>query len=188
MLSRLALCTGVMLLLVAGGCVHSSSNGVTISSPTVPPNATQTLKDGLLAAKIRAEVVAVDVDAAAYLGVHVHDGDVSISGIVRSASERSKIDAAVRKVGGVERLHDDIRVNSRAKSFSGGDFALAAHATASLAAQTGINAANIRVSAENGVITLRGTVPSQSIKTTAVESVEHLGDVKRVVDELRVRK
>lgn len=182
-----ALCTGAILLL-ASGCVHSTNNGVTITSPTVPPNTTQTLKDGLLAAKIRAEVVAVDVDAATHLGVHVHEGDVLMSGIVRSSSERSKIDVAVRKVGGVKQLHDEIRIDPKAQSFSSGDFALAAHATASLAAQTGINAAGIRVSAENGVITLRGSVPSASIKTTAVESVEHLGGVKRVVDELRVGK
>lgn len=184
----LALCTGAMLLLIVSGCVHSSDNGVTITSPTVPASATQTLKDGLIAAKIRAEVVSVDVDAATHLGVHVHDGDVLISGVVRNASERSKIDVAVRKVRGVQQLHDEIRIDPKAQSFSGGDFALAAHATASLAAQTGINAANIRVSAENGVLTLRGTVPSASIKTTALESVEHLGGVKRVVDELRVGK
>jgi len=182
-----ALCIGAMLLLTSG-CVHSSNSGVTISAPSVPPNTTQTLKDGLLAAKIRAEVVSVDIDAATHLGVHVHDGDVLISGIVRNASERSKIEVAVRKVSGVHQLHDDIRIDPKAQSFSGGDFALAAHATASLAAQTGINAANIRVSAENGVVTLRGTVPSASIKTTAVESVEHLSGVKRVVDELRVGK
>ena len=188
MLPRLILCTGVVLLLIDSGCVRSSNGGVTITSPTVPPNATQTLKDGLLAAKIRAEVVTVDVDAATHLGVHVHDGDVLISGIVRTRSERSKIDASVRKMHGVQQLRDDIRVDSKAQSFSSGDFALAAHATASLAAQTGINAANIRVSAENGVVTLRGTVPSPSIKTTAVESVQHLGGVKRVVDDLRVGK
>jgi osmotically-inducible protein OsmY len=173
---------------MASGCVHASNGAVTITSPSVPPNATQTLKDGLMAAKIRAQVVAVDVDAATHLGVHVHDGNVVITGIVRSSSERSKIDNSVRKMNGVQQLHDEIRIDSKAQSFSGGDFALAAHATGTLAAQIGINAANIRVSAENGVITLRGNLPSASIKTTAVESVEHLDGVKRVVDELRVGK
>jgi osmotically-inducible protein OsmY len=168
--------------------VHASNGAVTITSPSVPPNATQTLKDGLLAAKVRAQVVSVDIDAATHLGVHVHDGDVVITGIVRNSSERSKIDKSVRKVNGVQQLRDEIRINSKAQSFSGGDFALAAHATGTIVAQTGINAAGIRVSAENGVITLRGNVPSSSIRTTAVESVEHLDGVKHVVDELRVGK
>ena len=167
------------------GCVQHD-HGVTITAPSVPPSATQVLKDGLLAAKVRAEVVAVDVDAATHLGVHVQDGDVTLRGVVRTEAERSKIDVAVRKVDGVKALHDDIHINPKASSFSGGDFALAAHATATLAAQTGINAANIRVSAQNGVVTLTGSVPSPSIKTTAVESVEHLSGVKRVVDRLRV--
>lgn len=174
------------LSLLCTGCVHNQGNGVGIAAPSVPPSATEYLRDGLLAAKVRAQVVAVDVDAATHLGVHVHDGDVALSGIVRTAAERAHIDAAVRKVKGVRALHDDIRINPQAPSFSSGDFALAAHATAALAAQTGVNAANIRVSAENGVLTLRGVVPSPSIKTTAVESVQHLSGVKRVVDELRV--
>lgn len=176
------------LLFLCAGCVRTQGNSVTIAAPSVPPNATQYLKDGLLEAKVRAQVVAVDVDAATHLGVHVHDGDVALSGVVRTKAERAKIDAAVRKVNGVRALRDDIRINPQAPAFSSGDFALAAHATAALAAQTGVNAANIRVSADNGTVTLRGIVPSASIKTTAVETVQHLGGVKRVVDQLRVRK
>ena len=176
------------VILVVAGCVHNSDNSVTITAPSVPPSATQYLKDGLLAAKVRAQVVAVDVDAATHLGVHVHDGDVELTGMVRTRAERSHIDAAVRKVNGVRELRDQISINPQAQSFSSGDFALAAHATAALAAQTGVNAANIRVSAENGVLTLRGNVPSASIKTTAVETVQHLSGVKRVVDQLRVGK
>jgi len=188
MVSRFALCVCAVLLLIASGCVHASNGAVTFTSPTVPPNAAQSIKDSMLMGKIRAQVVTVDLNAATHLGVRVRGGYVVITGVVRDSSERSKIEHAVRKISGVYGLDDEIRIDPKAQSFSGGDFALAAHATGSLAAQTGINAANIRVSAENGVITLRGTVPSQSIKTTAVESVEHLGGVKRVVDELRVGK
>ncbi|MGH7328396.1 MAG: BON domain-containing protein [Polyangiaceae bacterium] len=176
-----------MFLLIAG-CVRTQDHGVTISSPSVPPSATEYIKDGLLAAKIRAQVVAVDIDAATHLGVVVRSGDVVLSGVVRTSAERSHIDTAVHKVSGVRQLHDDIRVDPRAASFSSGDLALAAHATAALAAQTGVNAARIRVSAQDGVITLRGRVPSASIETTAVDTVKHLSGAKRVVNELRVGK
>ena len=179
-----ALCSATVLSLL--GCVREDHGGVTITPPSVPPNATQVLKDGLLGAKVRAQVVAVDLDAATHLGVHVENGDVTLRGIVRTTQERERIDTAVRKVDGVRQLHDEIHINAKAQSFSGGDFALAAHATAALAAQTGVNAANIQVSAENGVVTLRGTLPSASIKATALETVQHLSGVKRVVDGLRV--
>lgn len=178
----------IVTLMVIAGCVRTQDHGVTISSPSVPPSATEYIKDGLLAAKIRAQVVAVDIDAATHLGVVVHNGDVVLSGVVRTPKERSRIDAAVHKVSGVRQLHNEIRVDPHAASFSGGDLALAAHATAALAAQTGVNAANIRVSAQDGVITLRGHVPSASIKATALETVKHLSGAKRVVDELRVQK
>lgn len=176
----------LLVAMMGAGCVRSNSSGVTIASPTVPPSASEAIKDGLLAAKVRAQVVAVDIDAATYLGIHVHDGDVQLTGVVRTPGERARIDSAIRKVSGVAHLHDDLRVDSHASSFSGGDFALAAHATAALAAQTGVNAANIRVSAQNGIVTLTGHVPSASIKATAVETVGHLSGVKRVVDKLNV--
>jgi osmotically-inducible protein OsmY len=178
---------GAALLMVAAvGCVRTQNHGVTITPPSVPPSAAQYLKDGLLAAKVRAAVVGVDVDAATHLGVAVHNGDVVLRGVVRTAQERSRIDASVRKVGGVHELRDEMRINPKAPSLSSADLALAAHATASLAAQTGVNAARIRVSAEGGIVTLRGVVPSASIKATAIDTVRHLGGVKRVVDELRV--
>jgi len=182
---RIPLAIAVAVLLLTG-CVHSDNHGVTVASPTVPPSAAEYLKDGLLATKVRAQVVAVDIDAATHLGVEAHNGDVVLRGLVRTQAERVRIDRAVRKVNGVRQLHDEMQVNSKAASFSGGDFALAAHATAALAAQTGVNAANIRVSALNGAVTLSGHVPSQSIKATAVDTVRHLSGVKRVIDKLNV--
>lgn len=182
---RLASAIAVIVLLLSG-CVHSDNHGVSVASPTVPPSAAEYLKDGLLATKVRAQVVAVDIDAATHLGVDVHNGDVVLRGIVRTQDERRRIEEAVRKVSGVHELHDEMQVNPKAASFSGGDFALAAHATAALAAQTGVNAANIRVSAQNGVVTLTGHVPSASIRATADDTVRHLSGVKRVVDKLNV--
>lgn len=168
------------------GCVHSENHSVTIAAPSVPPSAAAYLKDGMLVAKVRAQVVAVDLDAASRLGVRVHDGDVALTGVVRTADERRRIEQAVRKVNGVAKLQDDIRIDSRAPSFSGGDLALAAHATAVLAAQIGVNATSVRVSADNGVVTLSGKVASASIKTTALDAVHHISGVKRVVDKLHV--
>jgi osmotically-inducible protein OsmY len=89
-------------------------------------------------------------------------------------------------VGGVRSLDDELRVNPNAPSFSGGDFALAARATAALAAQTGVNAARLRASARDGVVTIAGNVPSASIKQTALETVRKLDGVKHVVDKIHV--
>ena len=176
-------------LLVASGCIKTNDHSVTVTLPvpSAPPSATDMIRDGLLATKVRAQIVAVDVDAAARLGVHVHAGVVRLGGVVRTESERTQIGAAVRKVGGVKDVQNDITVNPRAKTFSGGDFALAARVTATLAAQIGINAANLRASAEDGVVTLSGHVPSASIKETALETVRKVDGVKRVVDKIVVR-
>jgi osmotically-inducible protein OsmY len=186
LIRSVALATVALALAGLGGCVHSDKHSVTIASPSVPPSAAEYLKDGLLVAKVRAQVVAVDLDAASRLGVQVHNGDVVLTGVVRTAAERRRIDKAVRKVGGVNELRDHIRINPHAASLSSGDLALAAHATAALTAQTGVNAANIRVSAEDGVITLTGKVPSASIKTTALDTVRQISGVKGVVDKLHV--
>ncbi len=186
MIRSIVLTLAALALAGLGGCVHSGKHAVTVAAPTVPPSAEEYLKDGLLVAKVRAQVVAVDLDAASRLGVRVHNGDVVLTGVVRTAAERRRIDKAVRKVGGVNELRDDIRIDSHAPSLSSGDLALAAHATAALAAQTGVNAAHIRVSADDGVITLTGKVPSASIKATALDTVRHISGVKRVIDKLHV--
>jgi hyperosmotically inducible periplasmic protein len=165
----------VAALVIAAGC-----------TPTPQPSATQLIKDGLLATKVRAQIVSVDVEAAARLGINVHDGAVRLTGVVRTEGERSRIDAAVRKIEGVKSLSDEVRIDPKLPAFSGGDFALAAHATAALAAQTGVNAANLRVSARNGVVTVTGHVPTPAIKETALETVRKIDGVKRVLDKIRV--
>lgn len=186
MIQRAVAVSAVIALAVLGGCVRSDNHAVTISAPSVPPSTAAYLNDGMLVAKVRAQVVAVDLDAATRLGVRVHNGDVVLTGVVRTAAERRRIEQAVRKVHGVHDLHDDIRVDSRTPSFSGGDLALAAHATAALAAQIGVNATGVRVSADDGVVTLNGKVSSESLKTTALDTVRHISGVKRVVDKLHV--
>lgn len=178
--------SAVIALTALAGCIHSDNHSVTIAAPSVPPSAAAYLNDGMLVAKVRAQVVAVDLDAATRLGVRVHNGDVVLTGVVRTTAERRRIDQAVRKVHGVQDLQDDIRVDSRTPSFSGGDLALAAHATAVLAAQIGVNATSVRVSADDGTVTLSGKVPSESVKTTALDTVRHISGVKRVVDKLHV--
>jgi len=173
-------------LAALSGCVQNNNHSVTIAAPTVPPSAAQYLQDGLLVAKVRAQVVAVDLDAATHLGVHVHDGDVTLTGMVRTADERRRIDRAVRKVSGVHELADDMRVNPNAPALSSGDLALAARATGALAGQIGVNAASVRVSVSGGIVTLSGHVPSASIDTTARDTVRGLSGVKGVVDKLHV--
>jgi osmotically-inducible protein OsmY len=174
------------LLCMAAACVKTDNRGVTVTLPSAPPSATEIIKDGLLAAKVRAQVVTTDIEAAARLGVQVHSGDVRISGVVRSSQERDRIDRAVRSINGVKSLDNEIRVNPKAGGFSGGDFALATRVTAALAAQTGVNATRLRASAQDGVVTVSGTAPSPSIKQTALETVRKTGGVKRVVDKIRV--
>jgi len=171
---------------VLAGCVKIDNHGVTVPIPSAPPSASQMFKDGLVAAKVRAAVVSVDLDAAARLGVGVKDGTVTLAGTVKTAQERREIEAAVRKVAGVKEIDDLILVNAHAATFSGGDFALAARVTTALAAQTGVNAASLRASAQDGVVTLSGRVPSESIKQTALETVRKTSGVKRVVDRIRV--
>ena len=50
-----------------------------------------------------------------------------------------------------------------------------------------INATQVKVSADNGVVTLRGSVPHYIEKMSAEHSAQRVGGVKAVADELEVK-
>jgi hyperosmotically inducible periplasmic protein len=96
---------------------------------------------------------------------------------------------AAKSIKSVTSVDDELRVdpNMRGSADKAGDFALAARATTALAAQTGVNAINVKASAKDGVVTLRGTVPSPAIKSTMLATIHKLHGVRSVVDDVEVK-
>lgn len=165
-----------------GGSVDQAARAVQSQAPAL-------FADGLVHATLRAKIAAIDVDAATSIGIAVHEGHVTLTGTVRSAKERNELVQTAKSIKSVTSVDDELRVdpNMRGTADKAGDFALAAKATTALAAQTGVNAIDVRASAKDGIVTLRGTVPSVAIKSTMLSTVRKLQDVRRLVDDIEVK-
>ena len=117
-------------------------------------------------------------------------GVVTLKGQVRSAQERSQLEAATRKVDGVRAVNTEIAINPKAPTGNeiADDLTLAAKVRVALAGQTGLNAFKLNISAHRGVVTLEGSVASQALKSVALDTARGVNGVKGVVDKLSVQR
>ncbi|HXP94180.1 MAG TPA: BON domain-containing protein [Candidatus Binatia bacterium] len=166
----------------SGGSVDQAARSVASQAPAL-------FQDGLVHATLRAKIAALDVDAATSVGIAVREGHVTLTGTVRSAKVRSELVSTAKSIKGVSTVDDELRVdpNMRGAADKAGDFALSAKVTAALAAQTGVNAISVKASAKDGVVTLRGDVPSDAIKSTMLSTTRKMPGVRTVVDGIAVK-
>ncbi len=177
--------TSLMLLLALGACTQSAQRSATDVASAAPRQA----QDAVLAASVKAKLIAVDVDAATNVRVSVDRGRVTLTGEARDERERGEYENAARSVNGVSGVTDETRVNRHLHGAREtlSDASLAARVVAALAAQTGINALKIKATAHDGAVTLSGAVPTQALKSTILQTAQSVNGVRRVLDQIAVR-
>jgi osmotically-inducible protein OsmY len=92
-------------------------------------------------------------------------------------------------VSGVANIDDRLTLDPSMRGVreQTGDAALQTKVMAAIAGQAGVNALKITVTADNGVVTLEGTVPRASVRSTVVDTARTTSGVRRVVDRLSVK-
>ncbi len=140
--------------------------------------------------QVRAAATALDPATIQLLSITCAHGTVTLQGVVRSAQERSQLEAAARKVQGVHRVTVKIAVNPNAPTGNelAEDAALGTRVRFALAQQTGMNAFKLDVDVHRGVVTLSGAVPSRAVKTVALDTVRSVDGVKGVVDKVKIQR
>lgn len=146
--------------------------------------------DTYVTAAVKAKLAGVDVDSADGVGVSVANGSVTLTGKAHSAAERQAYDAAARTVDGVHNVDDRLVVDPQERGIRerSADVGLAAKVSAAIAGQAGMNVFHVKVSARDGVVSIEGTVPSQSIARTIVDTARGVDGVKRVEPRLTVHQ
>lgn len=173
------------LLLVAAGCSKSQVDRVQDQFASAAP---KLAGDGALYAQVESKLVSIDADSALHVAVSVHDGDVRLSGRVKSAQTQQRYRDAVRSISGVSNVDAALRVDPSLPSASkqARDFALAAAVRANLTAQAGINGVGLGIEAKDGVVTLDGHVKTDALHRTLVSAAKETSGVTAVVDRLHV--
>lgn len=140
------------------------------------------VNDTLLAATVKAKLVAVDADALTNVRVTASAGTVTLTGQARDPVEKDRYGMAARSVNGVTSVDDRVTVNPdlRGVREQSGDVALTTRVSAAVAAQTGVNVLNLKISSRAGVVSVSGRVPSSSVEQTIVETARRVAGVRRV--------
>lgn len=144
--------------------------------------------DAYVTAAVKAKLAGIDVDSAGAVNVSVASGTVTLTGKAHSDAEGQAYVAAAHSVDGVHNVDDRLVIDPQEHGLRerSADVTLAAKVSAVIAGQAGINVFHVKVSARDGVVSIEGTVPSQSVARTIVDTARGVDGVKRVVPLLTV--
>jgi osmotically-inducible protein OsmY len=123
---------------------------------------------------------------AAEIGVMAHDGVVTLSGAVKTYSEKLAAQHAAERVEGVRAIANELEVRSPGVH-ERTDLDIAHAAVSALKWKTLVEDGQIKVAVSKGWITLEGMVDWQFQKDTAVDAVRHLIGVKGVTNLIAVK-
>ena len=120
------------------------------------------------------------------IGVTVKDGVVTLTGFVRSYSQKYEAERSAKKVKGVRGIANDIEVklpslNERA------DPEIARDAVEALARELPYSSQHIKVTARNGWITLEGKVDWKFQSQRAEDAVRRTRGLKGVINSITVK-
>ncbi len=159
-------------------------------SPAQQERAKAQANDALIAAQVKARIAGIDPATVTLVNVDVNQRHVTLTGQVHSDAERTQVDQAVRAIDGIAGVDDRLRVNPTAPTANeiAADLALQARVQTAIAAQTGVNALKINVSAHHGVVTLAGTVTSGAAHTLVLQAARGVPGVARVIDHTHLQR
>jgi osmotically-inducible protein OsmY len=174
-----------ILFPMLAGCsqdVSQAEKAISTAAPAI-------VSDAGIAAQVEAGLVGIDADSALHVAVSVHGGDVGLSGRAKSAAIVQRFIDKAKEVKGVKNVASTVVVDPKLPSATAQakDFSLEAEVSAALFGQAGLNAFSVKPSAHAGIVTLTGTVKSDAIKSTILETAKHANGVKSVVDRISVK-
>jgi len=151
------------------------------------------LKHALTHVKIRAALVEKLGGDGLHIDIDLAGNKATLRGEVEKQASRDLAKEVALSVEGVREVDNQLRVNPAHRKSTGKTIeadirnaALETKVKHLLLAEVGSNALKIEVEASDGVVSLRGAVPSSEVEKLAVQKAEHTGGVRKVVNLLKV--
>ena len=120
------------------------------------------------------------------IGVAVEDGIVTLTGSVKSFSEKWAAENAAERVSGVKAVSDDLEVHL-ASDYSRTDTDIARAAVDALRWNVNVPTDRVKVTVEKGFVTLKGDVDYRFQKEAAADAVRHLTGVTGLLNQIDVK-
>lgn len=121
----------------------------------------------------------------AHIGITVDGGVVTLTGYVRSYAEKRAVEDAVKRIVGVRGVAQDLKVRLE-ESDTNSDAEITQRALAALAWNALVPSESVRVTVEQGLVQLAGTVCWQYQRSAAEDAVRSLSGVVGVRNEVRL--
>jgi osmotically-inducible protein OsmY len=148
--------------------------------------------DSWITMKIQSKFFVDDDVRARAIDVDTKDGMVTLKGSVESEGERHQALSIARSTDGVRMVHDNLVVHSRRASSPrpGGSRVDDAWITMKIQSKyfihDEIKSRKVDVDTKNGVVTLKGSVPSDVAKGAAAVIAQDTDGVSKVVNQLKI--
>lgn len=143
--------------------------------------------DAAITAKVKSKLAADPEVNPFNVDVDTDDGVVTLRGRVDDSATKTEAGKLARNTDGVRGVRNMLEVGeSGMETAPGTDAALVTAVTAKLAADDDVAASNIDVDAQDGVVTLSGTVKTSAARQEAERLARSVDGVRNVRNELKV--
>jgi hyperosmotically inducible protein len=119
-----------------------------------------------------------------HITTEVKDRSVTLGGTVQTVSQKNSADNITWQVTGVQGLTDNISLSDTQAMPESADDKLARRVEFELYSTKAIPLKTVQIHADNGIITLTGTVSSRAEKLLAEKTAKSVDGVRRVVNSL----
>ena len=126
-----------------------------------------------------------DIDATD-IAVAVKSGVVTLTGFVRSYSQKYQVERTVMRVAGVSGVANDLEVRLPSSN-EGPDPEIARDAVAALKNELPYSSENMKVVVRNGLLTLEGSAEWQYQRTRAEDAVRRVRGVRGVINMIALK-
>jgi len=161
------------LALILGACSSTRSVG-------------DQLDDGVITSKVKAKLAADPEVNPFEIDVDTRNRVVYLSGMIDTWDERMEAERLARNTGGVIGVVNELQIGEHAALEEINDARIASKVKLRLAADPDINAFNIDVDIDLGVVTLRGEVNTPWQKREAASIARNTAGVKEVKNQILV--
>jgi len=171
--------------------VASAAALVVACTPTrTQKTAGEQVDDSSITAKVKSELLRDSKTNGMAIDVETRRGTVQLNGFVPSAEMKSEAGRVARRVDGVRTVDNNLQVSTEKRTAGEyvDDTVITAKVKAALIGNDETKARDINVQTREGVVQLSGFVDSSAQKSEATRVAQDVGGVKRVVNDLTVKR
>ncbi len=164
--------------------------GAGLAAGAADSSAGRVLDDSTITAKVKSALVSEKDVSAMKVHVKTYEGTVQLNGHVDTSGQKMAAESAASKVEGVKQVQNNLTVGEHERSAGQAidDTAITAKVKAAFAESAAVKASQVSVHTRGGVVTLSGFADSLDSKAEAERLAGEVSNVKRVENDVQVRK